>query len=105
MTSGSLERITTKHHQTLMVLLNNNIWFDMALMRKLEDKLVQHRVEIRPFFLPVDQNGLNGNREMPSGFQWAICVLDSTLPTKGTAHRATRGADKARKFFFWDILK
>ena len=64
-------------------------------IRKLEDKLVQHRIEMRPFFVPVDTSQLNGNRDMPSGFQWAIAVLDSTLPSKGTAYRANRGVDKA----------
>lgn len=59
---------------------------------------MQHRIEIRPFFLPIDTSALNGNREMPSGYQWSICVLDSTLPAKGTAHRANRGCEKALSF-------
>ena len=69
-----------------------------CFFRKLEDKLVQHWIELRPFFLPVDVSNLNGNREMPAGYQWNICVLDSTLPAKGTAHRASRGAEKAIRF-------
>ena len=64
------------------------------LDRKLEDKLVNHRIEIRPFFLPVDGTILNGNTERPSIFQWSILVMDSTLPAKGTAHRASRGTEK-----------
>lgn len=64
-------------------------------VRKLEDKLVHHRLEWRPFFLPVDTSELHGCREMPAGFQWYLIVSDSTLPSKGTAHRANRGAEKA----------
>eukprot|EP00438_Fugacium_kawagutii_P036575 Skav211972 [mRNA] locus=scaffold1330:1253:3988:+ [translate_table: standard] len=66
--------------------------FNLEKSKRLEDKLVQHKIEIRPFVLPIDVSGLNGNREMPCGYSWSICVLDTTLPAKGTAHRAARGA-------------
>lgn len=56
---------------------------------------MHHRLEFRPFFLPVDTSELHGCREMPAGFQWYLIVADSTLPSKGTAHRANRGAEKA----------
>ena len=49
---------------------------------------------MRPFFLPVDVAMLNGNTERPGIYQWTILVMDSTLPAKGTAHRASRGTEK-----------
>ena len=63
-------------------------------LRKLEDKLLNHRIEFRSFFLPMDLSSLHHNREMPSGFTLYLCVSDVTLPAKGTAHRANRNAGK-----------
>lgn len=63
--------------------------------RKLEDKFIQHHIEFRSFFLPMDLSGLHHNRDMPAGFTFYLCVSDATLPSKGTAHRANRGASKA----------
>lgn len=75
--------------------------------RKLEDKLIQHHIEFRSFFLPMDLNGLHHNRDMPAGFTLYLCVSDATLPSKGTAHRANRGASKAgdgkHKCFYHNI--
>ena len=65
-------------------------------IRKLEDKLLYHRLEFRPFFIPMDRSHLHHNREMPCGFTLYLCVGDPTLPAKGTAHRANRNAGKAR---------
>ena len=75
--------------------------------RKLEDKLIQHHIEFRSFFLPMDLTGLHHNRDMPAGFTLYLCVSDATLPSKGTAHRANRGASKAgdgkHKCFYHNI--
>lgn len=66
-----------------------------TLQRKLEDKLVDHKLEFRSFFLPMDLTGLHHNRDMPGGFTFYMIVSDSCLPAKGTAHRASRSAGKA----------
>ena len=73
-------------------------FFDLVLPnhRKLEDKLLNHRLEFRTFFLPMDLSQLHHNREMPAGFTFFLCVSDTTLPAKGTAHRANRNAGKVR---------
>ena len=76
-----------------------SMWFfDLVLPnpRKLEDKLLNHRLEFRTFFLPMDLSQLHHNREMPAGFTFFLCVSDTTLPAKGTAHRANRNAGKVR---------
>ena len=69
--------------------------FPLHVLRKLEDKLLYHRLEFRSFFVPLDRSHLHHNREMPSGFLMYLVVGDSTLPAKGTAHRANRNAGKA----------
>ena len=78
----------------LSYLLLFKLSFAESSVRKLEDKLVQHRIEWRLFFVPVDLSDIHGRREMPSAFSWYLCVADSTLPSKGTAHRANRTAEK-----------
>ena len=67
-----------------------------SALRKLEDKLNHHRLEFRHFTLQIDVRSLHGSREMPAGYTFYICVADSTLPSKGTAHRANRNAEKVR---------
>lgn len=61
--------------------------------RKLEDKLSMHRVEVRPFVINLDCSSLHGNRECPMAYIAWVGVADSTLGSKGTAHRALRGKD------------
>ena len=63
--------------------------------RRLEDKLVNHKIEFRWCFLSMDLSSIHHNREMPSGFAFYVCVMDATLPSKGTAHRANRTSEKA----------
>lgn len=63
-----------------------------SLGRKLEDKLLTSRVELRAFTLNLDLSEIHGNRELPSAFVCYLGVCDSTLPLKGTAHRTVRGA-------------
>lgn len=64
--------------------------------RKLEDKLLNHKVELRPFCLNLNTTHIHQNRDLPSAYVSFLGVADSTLPNKGTAHRAVRGrADAA----------
>eukprot|EP00435_Cladocopium_sp_Y103_P029455 s2934_g7.t1 len=62
--------------------------------RKIEDKLVNNcRIEIRNFVVNLDMGEVHKNREFPGAYLCWLCVADSTLPNKGTAHRALRGKD------------
>lgn len=62
--------------------------------RKLEDKLaVNCKVELRTFVVNLDVEEVHKNREFPSAYVCWIGVPDTTLPNKGTAHRALRGKD------------
>ena len=63
--------------------------------RRLEDKLNDHKIEFRQFFMPLDISGLHHNRSMPGEFVFYLCVADMCLPSQGTAHRANRGIGKA----------
>ena len=62
--------------------------------RKIEDKLANNcRIEIRNFVVNLDMGEVHKNREFPGAYLCWLCVADSTLPNKGTAHRALRGKD------------
>lgn len=62
--------------------------------RRLEDKLaINCRVEIRQFVTNLDLSDVHKSRELPSAYVCWLGVPDSTLPHKGTAHRALRGKD------------
>ena len=62
--------------------------------RRLEDKLaINCRVELRPFATNLDMGDVHKSREFPSAYWCWLGVADSTLPHKGTAHRALRGKD------------
>ena len=54
-----------------------------------------HKVELRPFTLNLNLDDLHKNRELPGAFMCYVGVPDSTLPLRGTAHRAVRGAPEA----------
>ena len=56
--------------------------------RRPEDKL-------RPFCLNLNTSQIHQNRELPSAYVCYLGVADSTLPNKGTAHRALRGVEAA----------
>lgn len=59
--------------------------------RKIEDKLVNNcRIELRNFVVNLDMQDIHKNRELPAAYLCWIGVPDSTLPNKGTAHRALR---------------
>lgn len=60
--------------------------------RKLENKLVAMKVELRQCTLNMNVEELHKNREVPGAFPIQIGVVDATLPQKGTAHRKVRGA-------------
>lgn len=60
--------------------------------RRLEDKFVNHKIELRIFMLNLSLQELHRNRELPAGFVCFLGVPDSTLPLRGTAHRSVRGA-------------
>ena len=64
----------------------------MKFGRKLEDKLLAHKIELKPFIINVDQKDIHRNRDLPAAFIAFMGVVDSTLPLKGTAHRVVRGA-------------
>lgn len=63
--------------------------------RKLEDKLANHKIELRPWTLNLNLEDLRKNREMPGAFLSFLGVADSTLPLRGTAHRVVRGAPES----------
>lgn len=55
------------------------------------------KVELRPWTLNLNQDDLHKNRELPSAFVCFLGVPDSSLPTKGTAHRSVRGNPEVDK--------
>lgn len=63
----------------------------------MEDKLLAVKVELRPWTLNLNQDDLHKNRELPSAFVCFLGVPDSSLPTKGTAHRSVRGNPEVDK--------
>ena len=64
--------------------------FEHSCSRKVEDKFAEHGVELKSFCLNLDTSSLHGNRDTPAVFNCWLGVLDHTLPTKGTLHRASR---------------
>ena len=64
----------------------------LGFARKLENKLVAVKVELRPWALNLNLEDLHKNRELPGAFMCFLGVADSSLPTKGTAHRTVRGS-------------
>ena len=58
--------------------------------RKVEDKFAEHGVELKSFCINLDASNLHGNRDTPAVFNCSLGVLDHTIPTKGTLHRASR---------------
>lgn len=65
--------------------------------RKIEDKLLACKVELRPFTLNLNLDDLHRNRGLPAAFICYLGVPDCSLPLKGTAHRAVRGTPEAEK--------
>ena len=64
--------------------------------RKLEDKFTANcKVELRQFVVNLDVEEVHKNRELPSAYICWLGVPDTTLPKKGTAHRALRGQGQA----------
>ena len=63
--------------------------------RKLEDKLLNHKIELRPWTLNLNLCDLHKNRVLPGAFMCYLGVADSTLPMRGVAHRSVRGAPEA----------
>ena len=53
--------------------------------------MIANRIELRQWTLNMDVHELHKNREVPSAFPAFLGVVDTTLPTKGTAHRSIRG--------------
>ncbi|CAE6916132.1 unnamed protein product [Symbiodinium sp. CCMP2456] len=58
--------------------------------RKLEDKLIKHGLELRPFTLLLDNTQQHANRDLPSAYPGLLAVSDSALPSKGTGHRSNK---------------
>ena len=63
--------------------------------RKIEDKLTQHQLELRPFHLMVNLSNLHGNCEQPSCYSSCLVVSDHTLPAKGVAYRLPRSGSSS----------
>ena len=74
--------------------LLSNTWNNNRC-RKLEDKLMNHRVDLRPFTLNMSLEDLHQNRQLPGAFLCFLGIVDTTLPLRGTAHRAVRGTPEA----------
>lgn len=51
------------------------------------------KVELRTFVVNLDVGEVHRNRQLPSAYVCWLGVADSTLPNKGTGHRALRGKD------------
>ena len=64
----------------------------VCFCRRLEDKFQENCIELKPFFLNMDTTNVHGNRDIPASFICYLGIIDSTLPTKGTLHRASRNA-------------
>ncbi|CAK9073826.1 unnamed protein product [Durusdinium trenchii] len=60
--------------------------------RKIENKLLACKIELRTVCINLNLQEIHGNREMPGAFPVWLGVPDSALPLKGTAHRSVRGA-------------
>ena len=77
-----------------------------ARCRKVEDKFAEHGVELKSFCLNLDTSKIHGNRDTPAVFNCWLGILDHTLPTKGTLHRASRSTtavDKEATNMFFGI--
>ena len=61
--------------------------------RRLEDKLLTHKVELRMVVININTTDVHQNRDFPSAYPCFIGVPDCTLPSKGTAHRSLKGKD------------
>lgn len=48
-------------------------------------------MDLRAFTLNISLDEVHKNRDLPSAFVCWLGVLDITLPSRGTAHRAVRG--------------
>ena len=59
-------------------------------LRRIEDKLCQLHLEIRPFHLPVSLSNLHGNCEQPAAYNAFLVVCDHVLPSKGVNYRLVR---------------
>ena len=92
-TSGS-----SKAKRNMMASLSSDLilffFHTLRSCRKVEDKLTNFHIETRHFFVPMDLSEVHCNRGMPAGFTMYLCVGDASLPSKGTAHRANRAAEK-----------
>ena len=62
----------------------------LAPLRRIEDKLAQFQLELRPFHLAVNLSNLHGNAEQPACYNSLLVVCDSTLPAKGVMYRLPR---------------
>jgi hypothetical protein len=60
------------------------------LGRKIEDKLLQFHMEMRPFHISVDVSAVHGNCERPACFSSWLVMFDHVLPTKGVSYRLPR---------------
>ena len=63
------------------------------LTRRLEDKLIHHSIDFRPFHIHMDARDIHQNSAVPEAFMSLLCVAETTLPMKGTGHKASRVAE------------
>lgn len=58
--------------------------------RRIEDKLLQYQLALRPFHLAINLSNLHGNSEQPACYSSMLVVPDHTLPLKGVNYRLPR---------------
>ena len=63
-------------------------------VRRLEDKLIHHNLEIRQFVVVPDMAHVHANAAAPEAYVNLLAVSDVTLPAKGTGHRASKITEK-----------
>lgn len=61
--------------------------------RSIEDKLQQHKLELRDLRVGLNMKQLHGNADRPAFYQGWLAVPDTMLPARGTGYRAQRGED------------
>lgn len=65
------------------------------ICRRIEDKYIQHHMDLRPFHLGVNLSALHGNCEQPQCYQAWLAVMDCTLPQKGVQYRLLRSGHQS----------
>lgn len=59
--------------------------------RRLEDKAEELGISLRMVHIHMAQSKLHGNADVPCNFVAWVGVMESSLPSKGLAHRGRSG--------------